>query len=260
MVTGRTRLFLASGAMAALGLLANACGTTSESSTTTSTIADPPASTSPSTQATTTSTELPDGVTVHLAFSAGDGSDCSEVAAVPRFVEASVDPMTGCLRPPRRRSDRRRGQWRSVVLVLGGHGRIRHDRRLSTVVSSPSTSRLPQRPQQRVDDLWKRGPPCSTQRHRLPVRRRLHASPTRSTAVAKRSSTGSNATARCWPGSRARLRGSSSQSPLRCAPAWRPVLAPLPLRRRDEDGSMSPSPISHRRMCRIALPGPGLCW
>ena len=92
MVTGRTRLFLASGAMAALGLLATACGTTSESSTTTSTIADPPASTSPSTQATTTSTELPDGVTVLLAFSAGDGSDCSEVAAVPRFIEASVGP------------------------------------------------------------------------------------------------------------------------------------------------------------------------
>jgi len=93
MVTARTWLFLASGAMAALGLLTNACGATSEPSTTTSTIADPPASTSPSTQATTTSTELPDGVTVHLAFSAGDGSDCSEVVAVPRFVVASVDPM-----------------------------------------------------------------------------------------------------------------------------------------------------------------------
>jgi len=93
MVTGRTRLFLASGAMAALGLLTNACGATSEPSTTTSTIANPPASTSPSTQATTTSTALPDAVTVHLAFSAGDGSDCSEVVAVPRFVAANVDPM-----------------------------------------------------------------------------------------------------------------------------------------------------------------------
>ncbi|MGB9357521.1 MAG: GerMN domain-containing protein [Acidimicrobiia bacterium] len=93
MVTGRSRLFVASGAMAALGLLINACGTTSESSTTASTIADPPASTSPSTQATTTSTELPDGVTVHLAFSAGDGSDCSEVVAVPRLVAANADPM-----------------------------------------------------------------------------------------------------------------------------------------------------------------------
>lgn len=93
MVTGRTRLFLASGAMAALGLLTNACGATSEPSTTTSTIANPPASTSPSTQATTTSTALPDAVTVHLAFSAGDGSDCSEVVAVPRFVAANADPM-----------------------------------------------------------------------------------------------------------------------------------------------------------------------
>jgi len=93
MVTERTRLFLASGAMAALGLLANACGPTSESSTTTFATPDPPTSTSTSTQATTTSTELPGEVTVHLAFSAGDGSDCSEVGAVSRVLPPNTDPV-----------------------------------------------------------------------------------------------------------------------------------------------------------------------
>lgn len=98
MVTGRAGLVLASGAMVALGLLTNACGTTSEPSLATSTIADVPTSASTSTststsiQATTTSTDTPDGVTVHLAFSTGDGSDCSEVGPVPRSVPANTDP------------------------------------------------------------------------------------------------------------------------------------------------------------------------
>ena len=93
MITRPTRLFLISVAIVPLGLLTAACDTASQPSTTTTTLTGSPASPSPSHQVTSPDTDPPDEVTVHLAFSAGDGSDCSEVGTVARTIPSDTDPI-----------------------------------------------------------------------------------------------------------------------------------------------------------------------
>lgn len=89
MVTGRTRLLLVTGVVATLGLVADACGTTAEPTST-----DATASASPSTRPTTTGAEASNEVTVDLFFSVGDGSDCSEVEAVRRAIPADAEAIS----------------------------------------------------------------------------------------------------------------------------------------------------------------------
>ena len=92
MASGRTRLFLATGALAALALLTPGCDASSDPTTAASSAADPPATTSTTAQETTT-TQTSAPVAVQVAFSSGDGSDCSEATFVPRSIASDADPV-----------------------------------------------------------------------------------------------------------------------------------------------------------------------